>query len=269
VNHCCSRAVAAVIAAVVGTSSPVHAREPEPTQTDIDRARELYDNGRRLYEEGSYGGAIVAFERAYELSADNNLLYNISLAYDRLESFEQALAFLDRYRALAPADEQDALERRKQSLLVRLEKQREDRARDASAPAPEPPASPPAVAPTGVDAPAPRRARVVPPVAWAMLGVAGSGLAVGTGFGAASLVRTRAGEDGCVDTGSGLTCSAAARDDARKSRRFAIAADVSFAIGAAAAIAFVTLVGVAVARHRKGKRDAALAPAPMGVLARF
>jgi hypothetical protein len=110
----------------------------------------------------------------------------------------------------------------------------------------------------------------MPTAAWATLGVAVAGLGVGTGFGAASLARTRAGEAGCVASGGDLTCSEDAREDARRSRSFAIVADISFAVGAAAAIAFVTLVAVAVSRRRgAAPRPAAWTPWPLGVRGRF
>ena len=48
------------------------------------RAKELYENGAALYEEGRYEEAILAWEEAYRLSSRPVLLFNIANAYERL-----------------------------------------------------------------------------------------------------------------------------------------------------------------------------------------
>ena len=107
-------------------ASPLRASaEPPPTHTtnpsaeELARARELSENGETLYAEGSYDAAIAAFKSAYEKSGDAVLLYNIALAYDRAGKFDEALEYLEYYRAFAPADERESLAAREDSLRKR------------------------------------------------------------------------------------------------------------------------------------------------------
>jgi hypothetical protein len=59
-----SRVVALGIAAVLCVASmPVHASAPAP---EVERARELFDQGARKYEVADYAGAIELWTRAYE-----------------------------------------------------------------------------------------------------------------------------------------------------------------------------------------------------------
>jgi tetratricopeptide (TPR) repeat protein len=215
-----------------------------PSEADIERARVLYDNGRTLYAEGSWDGAILAFEQAYELSGDINLLYNISLCHDRKGDYAQAIEYLDRYRALAPEEERGKLEERRAVLEARLSKQREDEAAAAAA-EPEPELDDTEPQPQRDDDRS--KPRVFGPAAAALTAVAVAGWAVGIGFGVSSLQGTRAAEDGC---GDGL-CMDAVRDDVRRSRTHAIGADVGFAIGAAATLALVVVIAVKAVRIKK------------------
>jgi tetratricopeptide (TPR) repeat protein len=90
------------------------------------RAKELYRNGERLYEEGLYEDAIVAWEIAYELSKRPLLLYNIANALERIGRWDEALRRINQYRALAPEDERETLDRRMRAIERRLNKKRED-----------------------------------------------------------------------------------------------------------------------------------------------
>ncbi|MEE2829209.1 MAG: tetratricopeptide repeat protein [Myxococcota bacterium] len=89
------------------------------------RARELWQNGEVLYEEGRYEDAIAAWERAYELSQRPLLLYNIANALERLARWDEAFERLNQYRAFAPSDEREVLDRRMRSIERRLTEQRE------------------------------------------------------------------------------------------------------------------------------------------------
>ncbi len=242
----------------------------EPSEADIERARELYENGVSLFDEGSYEGAALAFERAYELSEDNNLLYNIALAYDRNGDFEQAIEYLDRYRALAPKSERDELLRKKKSLVRRLEKQQEAEANGESGDEDE-------GEDEGLDdelgdelsdseaddgaEPPPKKARRFPPAAWALTATAAVGFGLGTGFGVASLGNSRRGAEGCTDAGANTFCQSSSGDAIKRSRTFAVVADVSFAVGAAATVGVVIVVALAVRKSKKAKADdVAVAP---------
>lgn len=260
-----------------------HAGAPAPSPAEVERARVLDENARQLYDEGAYEGAIVAWTRAYELTEYNNLLYNISMAYDRAGDFARALEYLDRYRALASPEERPQLERRKKSLKARLAKQEKDAAAAAEAQIDEDePTSPPADdlaspdpgADTGTPPPAPELPRLFTPTAWALTAVSAVGFGLGIGFGAASLSATKRAEDGCTDAGGDTFCSTAVEGDVAKARRHAIVADVGIAVGAVSAVVVVALVAVQ-AKRRKQARGVALAPAifrdgaGLGVATRF
>lgn len=87
---------------------------------DQAKAQTLFANGERLYEEGRYEQAIAAFEEAYALSHEPALLYNEANAYERLGNLDKALEVLGKYRLYAPAEEQDVLLARCQTLERRI-----------------------------------------------------------------------------------------------------------------------------------------------------
>ena len=85
------------------------------------RARELYRNGEQLYEEGLYEDAIVAWERAYDLSGRPLLLYNIANALERIGKWEEALRRINQYRAFATEAERETLDRRMRAIERRID----------------------------------------------------------------------------------------------------------------------------------------------------
>jgi tetratricopeptide (TPR) repeat protein len=256
-------AVAGSLALVGGPVA--HAAGPprpndNPSAQDLARAKELYDNGRSLYDEGSYAGAAFAFEEAYKLSGDINVLYNISLAFDRAGDFEKSLEYLEYYRALAPEAERAKLGKKVESLKKRLAKQQEEAAEAAAAgdggdePAPE---DEPTPAPTdpATDQPPPDDdgPKIFTPAAAVLAAVSGVGLALGTGFGIASLNKTRAAEDQCSD---GL-CDTGSRNDLDKAKTRALVADISIAVGAAAGVALIAIVVTNVVKRKRARSTTA------------
>lgn len=97
---------------------------PEVSAEDDEKARVLYLNGQRMYEEGRYEDAILAFQSAYDLSPRPLLLYNLANAHERLGQLPEAIDALNRYRIYADPQEQDILLARVQTLERRLEQQR-------------------------------------------------------------------------------------------------------------------------------------------------
>ncbi len=93
---------------------------------DDSRARELYENGAILYEEGRYEDAIEAWQEAYRISKKPLLLFNIANAQERVGAWRDALESLNRYRAFAPADERDVLDRRMKNIERRVNEQEAD-----------------------------------------------------------------------------------------------------------------------------------------------
>lgn len=265
-----ARVLAAAVALAVVAGSPDVALA-KPTPAELQRAEELYENGRALFAEGSYAAAATAFDEAYALSGNLDMLYNAALAHDRAGDFEAAIAALDRYRALAPASERAALDQRKKSLQLRLDKQREAQAKAAAEPAPSDALVPEPTPPTD-DTPAPARVqppRRVKPVTWGMLGGSAAGFVVTAGLGGAALAHARAAEDGCVAADPGLLCGSDVADDARKSRPLAIGADVMLGVSAALAITFIALLAVDLSKSKKRSTSARVRPHVTGLALRF
>ena len=64
---------------------------PAFAQSDEDAAVEHFDNGARLFYEGDFPSAIIEFRKAYDYNPDPMILYNISLAHERLKNITEAL----------------------------------------------------------------------------------------------------------------------------------------------------------------------------------
>jgi len=214
--------------------------KPDPNE---ERAKELYQNGALLYEEGRYEDAIVAWQESYRLSGRAELLFNIANAQERLGHYQDALDTLSRYRAYAAADEREALDRRIRNLERRLEEQGTTPA-TTTTPTTQPPtttAPPPATTtappPTTTTPPPPEKSaskvRVLP---IALYAVGAAGLGTGAVFG---LQARGAREDAlglCVDTDAGLLCPDDAADALSKDRRSSLMADIGLGVGGAAII---------------------------------
>lgn len=195
------------------------------------RARELYENGAILYEEGRYEDAVVAFEEAYRLSARPALLFNIANALERAGRWGEALDVLSRYRAYASAEERATLDRR----ITNLER----RIAEAKAVAPPPPPAEPEpeapVAPVVVSTPPPS----AEPNAWlrplplAVGGVGVVALGAAGALGAASVDAHTRAASGCAEDGGGiLRCDGAAAGALADEAGTALAADVLWVVGA-------------------------------------
>ena len=158
---------------------------------DMVRARELYENGARLYEEGLYEEAIEAFEASFELSGAHALWYNIANAQERLGRFQEALDALNRYRAFAPSEERPVLERRMRNLERRIEDQQQ-------APPPRAPAAtqPVVTAPTPTPAPEPSGPQRRPsPANIALVATGGTLLVAGGATAAVTWQQSRTWKD--------------------------------------------------------------------------
>ena len=71
------------------------------------RARELYYTGVERFNVGEYDAAIGAWDEAYELTHNPELLYDVAQAHRRKgpESCGRAAAYLRRYRSVVPGGE--------------------------------------------------------------------------------------------------------------------------------------------------------------------
>ena len=154
------------------------AHAAEPTAEERVRAAELYENAAILYEEGSYDAAIIAFRASLALSGEPALHYNIASCLERLGLWEEALAELNLYRAFAPSEERERLERRMRML--------EDKLAEARASAP-----PPTATTTTVATPPPQEVTTTPlpePRRHPRWGLVGVGVGVGVLGGAGATI---------------------------------------------------------------------------------
>lgn len=71
-----------------------------PQEATGEDARSLYEAGERAYRRGRFPEALEKFERAYDLSEQPLLLYNIALAYRQLYDVAQDVEELRRGRAV-------------------------------------------------------------------------------------------------------------------------------------------------------------------------
>lgn len=79
-------------------------------------AQVLFDNGRRLYAEGRFAQAVVAFTEAYRLCGRPEMLFNLANAYERAGDLAEAIDALTRYRVFATPEEQEPLAQRTADL---------------------------------------------------------------------------------------------------------------------------------------------------------
>jgi iron complex outermembrane receptor protein len=189
----------------------------EPAAADDARARELYQNGAVLYEEGRYEDAIAAWEEAYRLSGRAALLYNMANAYERAGRWKEAMDSLQRYRAYASADERETLDRRIRNIDRRLEEQR-------SASSSSTTTQPTTQARRGEGSP-----WLGPvPIALGATGVVAFG--VGTVLG----LRAEAARSEAAGVCVGTVCPDSAATSLASDRGNALGADISFGVGVAA-----------------------------------
>jgi tetratricopeptide (TPR) repeat protein len=221
------------------------------------RARELFDNGAQLYEEGLYVEAVAAWTEAYDLSPRPLLLFNIANAYERLGKYQEALDYLNRYRAYAPADERQVLERRMGNIERRVDEEKaaeaarkaaEDEARLAADP----------LSKTGqmtVRSLEPEKTASDGPHPAGIALVAGGGavIGVGAGFGVAAILQRNSAKALCREATSGLLCPEAARTAVGRDRTYSLVSDIAFVAGGTmAVVGAVVLIADAVAPPKVG-----------------
>lgn len=110
----------------------------QTASSDAERAVQLNEAGAELYAAGNYAGALAAFERAYSLIGEPNLLFNIAGCYEQLAEPARAVEYYQRFLRAPeadPAGRQRALE-----ALESLESVQQ-RALDAEPPAPAEPSA--------------------------------------------------------------------------------------------------------------------------------
>lgn len=100
---------AAVMVPTRWASAQQSADDPRMAET-----RERITRGETLYEAGDFDGALVEFQRAYELLEGNPLqylaTYNIGRCYERMFRYDQAMQFYRLYLQQAGPDAEDRAE---------------------------------------------------------------------------------------------------------------------------------------------------------------
>jgi hypothetical protein len=93
-----SRSLAAVltVAGLLASSSARAEATPEATRAE---ARERFDRGLRLFEEGDNAGALAEFKRAHDLVPNRLVLFNIGMVYAAMNRPVEATETLERVLA--------------------------------------------------------------------------------------------------------------------------------------------------------------------------
>lgn len=120
---------------------------PAAAQHD-DEAHGLYQAGAAAFEEGRFDEALAYFQRAYDLSARPELLFNIGQAADRARRDDVAIAAFRSYLEARPDDPHRA---QIEGRIRVLEREAEPEPVVESPPAVEEPAPTPAPSPTPAD----------------------------------------------------------------------------------------------------------------------
>jgi tetratricopeptide (TPR) repeat protein len=232
------------------------------------RARELYDNGAILYEEGRYEDAIQAWEEAYRISKRPLLLFNIANAQERIGQYRLALDSLNRYRAFAPADERDVLDRRMRNIERRLKEQEaEDEARrveeeQAAAEQQEQAAADKQLV-VVQKTPAARGPRPLLGVGIGLLGGGLAGAGAGAGLSGAALSARQEIEALCRDAAGTRYCPQSVEPLEADEAQYSLAGDIALIAGGA--VAGTGLILMIVDSVTGGTTPVTVVPTPGGV----
>jgi tetratricopeptide (TPR) repeat protein len=241
--------MAALAAAILAYAAPAAAQ----TQADEEAAKAHFLAGSAYYEQANYNDAVKEFLEAHRLSKRPDLLYNISVCYERLGRWDDAIASLQQYLTERPdAPDRAVIESRVTNYQTRRD---QELARVVAAPPPIA-AAPPTVAP------APRRH-----VASWIVGGIGAGLlvaALGTG------VTAHLTYNDLFTKCGGTVCSGdqTLRDEESFGRALTISTDVLLAVGGATLIAGIILF-IVEARKKPPAAHAWISPSPGGLQVQF
>jgi len=125
----------------LGTAWSVVVRAGDKEEDDVVRAKELYLEGRAHFDAGRYEQALSAFTTSFNLSAEPNLLYNLGITSEMLGDRERAIAYFELYLEELPTA-LDAELVKKRVVNLKADKSGDDGSPEAKAP------SPPVVAPS-------------------------------------------------------------------------------------------------------------------------
>lgn len=225
--------VAAVMVATFAYAAPAAAQSP--TQADEEAAKAHFLAGQAYYEQANYADAVKEFTEAHRLSRRPDLWYNISVCYERLRRWDEAIAALQQYLQERPnAPDRGVIESRIAHFSER---------RDADRVQPATP--PPIAAPPPVMAPS-TRPRYLPGLVVGGVGL--SLLVAATGTGVSAQLAYNNLNAKCPH----MVCDGNVqqlRDDANIGRPLAISTDVLLGVGGALLVTGVVLFVVELRHH--------------------
>jgi tetratricopeptide (TPR) repeat protein len=111
------RALLVLVAQIAIATGPTerHARADAAAATldakNAQAAAELRAHADAAMDGGAFADAIASYRASYELSRNAALLYDIGSAYEHLGDYPRALAYLDQFARVAPADLKDRVPR--------------------------------------------------------------------------------------------------------------------------------------------------------------
>lgn len=209
-----------------GVTASEQGAAPSEDEGAQARARGHFQAGASYYEAGSYEDALREFQRAYDLSQRPQLFYNLSLCYQNLDDYENAIAFLRRYLdEVVEIPNRANLELRIQTFQARLDARAQE-STESSTESPAPSETGPGASPQGGG-----------PNIGAIVGfsTAAVGLVMAGIFGGLTLA-----EDGTLAGSCSPNCSA---DQVGTLQTYALLTDIGFGVSlAGAAVGLILLL---------------------------
>ena len=229
------------------------AQDKEPVESQEDEAstearfNEAAARAKTLYSEAKFEEAIQAYQDAYAIKPEPNILYNIGRIYEKQGNFEQATTFYERF-----VNEPDIKLAARQDALARLTTLNEVLAlrNKEKKPAEQKPEEPKIVTPTPVEPMPDVRPNHGSDILLMSLGAAG--LINGAVFS----VLTKNAHDDLQNTNDIENF----RTLQSTGRRQAIIADSSIILGSALAISGITMFVIKKQRYKKNVATVSLAP---------
>jgi hypothetical protein len=225
--------------------------QPTLDAETIERARTHFDAGTQYYDAERFADAAHEFEEAYRLTGHPDVLYNLAQAHDRLEQYDEAIAWYRRYigESVDDAPERSRVERRVRELETLR----------AAAGAPTEP-SPEPIPGDPVRAPEPVEARGVGALPFIAMGVGAASIVAAIAFGIAASgiyadLESRCGVDGTCPSGAGDVAG-----DADRGATFATLADVFGIAGGVVLGVGVVLLAIELGRADEPVAQQASAP---------
>jgi tetratricopeptide (TPR) repeat protein len=252
----------ALVVAALAAAPPALAQGKKPPPAKVDpklaEAKKLFDDGAAAYAQGSYEEAIKAWEKAFEISGKPLIHESIANAWERLGDAKKARDHLAKWREAAPPDERDLLDARLKNLDARVQRE-EEAARKAAEDAARREAEAKATADAAKQKPSWVPGAILAGGGGALLiaGLTLDGVAKGK----------RPASDACKASGGQTYCLGTASSAIKSSNTMAIAGDVLWITGAAAAATGgVLLVVLRPKTQRAPEATGWLSPMPGGVM---